>query len=155
MKKRTSRKRTTIAKSMLGFYIALGFLIWHHHTYVPRTEHKEVITIVKAAEVARPLTVEERIRETARQEKFTDADFLVELARRESGLNPHRIQSGRNTPIFSADRGLFQFSNYWQKGVSDDCAMDVECSTRTTIKMIKVGKVHLWVAARSMRKPNL
>lgn len=149
------KQRLIFAKSLLGIHIAIGLLIWHYQTYVRRTDHREVITIVRAAEQPRQLTIEEQIRSIADSENFGDSDFLVELARRESGLNPNRIQSKRNKPLGSADRGLFQFNNYWQSKVSDDCAMSVECSTKTTIKMIKAGKAHLWVAARSMRKPKL
>lgn len=89
--------------------------------------------------------VEFRIREIADEMNFKYPDYLVRLAYCESRLDPKGINRNGNNPKTSYDRGLFQFNSHWQKKVTDDCAYNVDCATRTAIKMINEGKQHLWM----------
>lgn len=99
---------------------------------------------VEVIENIYPLSVESQIREIARKENFKWPDYLVKLAYCESRLDPKAINTRGNNPTESYDRGLFQFNSYWQSKVSDECAFDIECSTKKTMEMINNGKQHLW-----------
>jgi hypothetical protein len=92
-------------------------------------------------------SVEEQIRAIAVEVDFKWPDYLVRLAKCESKLNPSAKNSKGNKPV-STDRGLFQINSYWQKGVSDECAFDVDCATRWTIDKINIGDQHLWTCDR-------
>ena len=98
------------------------------------------------------LTVEEQIRKIAKEENFKWADYLVRLAKCESKLNPMATNSKGNNPSTSIDRGLFQYNSHWQSKVSDACAFDITCSTKTTIKMINEGKQNLWACNKLVLK---
>jgi hypothetical protein len=96
-------------------------------------------------------TVEQQIRRIAKEENFKWTDFLVKLANCESRLDPYATNGKGNKPAGSVDRGLFMFNSYWQKGVSNECAFSVDCSTRLTIKMINEGKQHLWMCSKIIK----
>lgn len=89
-------------------------------------------------------SVEVKIREIARAEKFKWPDYLVKLAHCESRLDPKAVNDKGNTPSWSKDRGLFQYNSHWQRRISDACAFDLTCSTKETIRLINAGKQHLW-----------
>lgn len=99
---------------------------------------------VPRAIVVQEETVEQQIRRIAKEENFQWTDYLVNLARCESRLNPYATNGNGNKPAGSVDRGLFQYNSYWQKGVTDECAFDIQCSTKKTIELINQGKQHLW-----------
>lgn len=96
-------------------------------------------------------TVEEQIRQIAEEKGFKWADYLVRLAKCESGLKPKNSNSKGNTPAGSVDRGLFQINNYWHKEVSDSCAYDLRCSTEWTIQRIEAGYQREWVCDRLIK----
>lgn len=102
----------------------------------------------------KPLSVKDQIRKIAYELEYDNVDFLLALADCESSFDPKRTNAHGNNPSWSVDRGVFQFNSHWQKSVSDKCAFDVECATRTTIKMLKAGKSHLWVCT-GIVKPKL
>ena len=88
-------------------------------------------------------SIEARIKEIAQREGV-DGELLVKLAKCESGLNPKAV--GDNGHSF----GLYQI-NLKYHNISPICAMDVECSTLWTAKMIKAGKLHLWTCAKKIK----
>lgn len=96
-------------------------------------------------------SVEAQIREIAREENFQWPDFLVKLAHCESKLDPKASNSKGNTPVGSTDRGVFQINNYWHKNISDECAYDIDCATRYTIKLINEGKQNLWTCNQKVK----
>lgn len=95
--------------------------------------------------------VEATIRRIAREENFKWTDYLVRLAKCESSLNPNTTNTKNNKPAYSKDRGLFQINDYWHKEVTDECAYDIDCSTRWTIKQINNGKQKEWVCDRIIK----
>jgi len=88
-------------------------------------------------------SIEARIKEIAQREGV-DGELLVKLAKCESGLNPKAV--GDNGHSF----GLYQI-NLKYHNISPICAMDVECSTLWTARMIKAGKLHLWTCAKKIK----
>jgi len=111
-----------------------------------KVEIKEVNLLTNNPEV------EFQIRAIADELNFKWPDYLVRLANCESGLNPRAVNDKGNNPKDSKDRGLFQYNSYWQAKVSDDCAFDIDCSTRKTIEMINSGRQHLWVCNKIIKK---
>lgn len=90
--------------------------------------------------------VETKIHSIAKEMGKEDwTEYLVKLAYCESRLDPNAYNDKGNNPADSYDRGIFQYNSYWQSHISDECAYDVECATRNTIKMIEAGKQNRWV----------
>lgn len=88
--------------------------------------------------------IEMRIMALAYEADFKWPNYLVRLAHCESRLDPKALNTKGNNPSDSYDRGLFQFNSYWQNQISDDCAYDLDCSTKKAMEMINNGKQHLW-----------
>ena len=100
----------------------------------------------------RQMSVAEQIRTIAKEANRGEwADYLVKLAYCESNLNPSATNGVGNYPEGSVDRGLFQYNSYWQSKVSDECAFDVECATRTTIEFVEAGNQNLWVCDKIVK----
>ena len=98
------------------------------------------------------ISIADQIRIVARQEGHPEwSTYLVKLAYCESRLDTEAINDKGNNPEDSKDRGLFQYNSYWQSQVSDECAYDLECSTKQTIKMIEAGKQHRWVCDKYVK----
>jgi hypothetical protein len=89
-------------------------------------------------------SVEQQIRDIAKEHNFKWPDYLVRLADCESKLNPLSVNDKNNNPSWSKDRGLFQFNSHWQSKISDECAFDIRCSTEKTMEYINAGRQHLW-----------
>jgi hypothetical protein len=89
--------------------------------------------------------VEQQIRDIAQESGFKWIDYLVRLAKCESSLRPDATNNKNNNPSWSIDRGLFQINDYWHSNVSDECAFDIECSTKYTMDKINAGYQKLWV----------
>ena len=105
---------------------------------------KGIESIIMIELLTNNVDVETQIREIALEENFRWTDYLIRLAFCESSLDPTKTNSKGNYPVDSYDRGLFQFNSYWQARVSDECAYDLDCATRETIKMINNGQQGLW-----------
>lgn len=120
---------------------------------VPPKAIDEKIKVVKL--LSDNPSVEVKIREIAKAEGFKWPDYLVRLANCESRLDPTRTNTQGNKPSWSKDRGIFQFNSHWQKRVSDECSYDIECATKTAIKMINAGKQHLWVCDSIIKKQKV
>ena len=88
--------------------------------------------------VAKPLTIEDKIRKVAREKGFQYADYLVDLAFCESRLDPLAIGDQGNS------RGLFQIHKKFHPEVSTLMAFNIEQSTAWTIDMINAGKQGQW-----------
>lgn len=88
----------------------------------------------------------------AYDEHYTDLDYLFSLINCESKFNPKNVNGKNNVPKTSIDRGLWQFNSHWQGKVSDECAFDVECSTKTAVSMLKKGQGSLWVCSSIVKK---
>jgi len=50
-------------------------------------------------------------------------------------LNPKAINDNTVWGGLGQDRGLFQISNYFHPGVSDECAFDYKCNTKYAYRM--------------------
>lgn len=112
---------------------------------VPIKASPEDSVVVKAVPIITDNPdVEFKIRAIADEMNFKWTDYLVKLANCESRLDHLAVNKYNNRPSYSYDRGLFQFNSYWQSNVSDECAFDIECSTRKTIEMINEGRQQLW-----------
>lgn len=96
-------------------------------------------------------SVEQTIRRIAKEQSFQWPDYLVKLAKCESGLNPKAVNVTGNKPKQSRDRGLFQINDFYHKNISDAQAFDVEFSTKYTIKLINEGKQGYWVCDKKIK----
>jgi len=120
---------------------------------------KHLIINLNEKEVAKPTIIIEKtlskkqveieIRKIAREKGFDREDYLVALANCESTLNPKATHI--NKPSGSVDRGLFQWNNYYQKQVSDECAYDIRCSTEKAIEKINAGGEGIWVCNNKIK----
>jgi hypothetical protein len=52
--------------------------------------------------------------------------------------------------IVSYDRGIFAINSYHYKQVEDECAFDVECSTRVFAQAVSEGKAGDWLCYRTL-----
>lgn len=113
-------------------------------------EVKEIVEEIKATigKTDEQRKVEIEIRKIAKEKNFKWPDYLVRLAYCESRLNPANINTRGNKPATSKDRGLFQWNDYWNKHITDECAFDLRCSTEKTIEKINAGGQGIWVCNR-------
>jgi hypothetical protein len=88
-------------------------------------------------------SVEAQIRAIADEMGWKDKDWLVALARCESGLRPTAQGDGHYR-----SRGLFQISAYHHPDISDDQAYSIDWSTRWTITQLQAGRQSLWTCSR-------
>jgi len=88
------------------------------------------------------------IKDIAR-EYGVDPDKAVELARRESSLNPNAVNVNKDK-WRSRDRGLFQWNSYHNPQISDETAFDPIQSTRLAMKAISEGNARWWVAGKGL-----
>lgn len=86
--------------------------------------------------------VEALIRRIAGEMGFGDADFLVRLARCESGLRPNALGD------HGQSRGLFQIYRPAHPTVTDEQAYNPEWAIRWTINKINAGGVNIWTCTR-------
>lgn len=85
------------------------------------------------------------IKDIAR-EYGVDPDKAVELARRESSLNPKAVNVNKDK---SRDRGLYQINSRWH-AVSDEQAFDPLFAIHFAMKAISEGKARWWVAGKGI-----
>ena len=142
------------AKGILWFILIVGIL----SQFTPwRAEAPEARQWgLPVAEDRTDLTVADQVRIIANEEGHSEwATYLVKLSYCESRHDINAKNDKGNNPASSVDRGLFQYNSYWQSQVSDECAYDLDCSTRQTIKMIEAGKQHRWVCDKYVRGVSL
>ena len=86
-----------------------------------------------------------RIREVAKEEGV-DSDLAVRVAECESKFDSLALRVNVGG---SVDRGLYQWNDYWHPEVSNECAFNIECSTRQFCRAVKHGKINWWYASKS------
>jgi len=89
-------------------------------------------------------TVEQQIIDIAKEEGI-DPGLAVRVAKCESGLNCSATNKNSDSSI---DRGLFQWNDKWHPEITDECAFDLECSTRAFCKAFKEGHLSWWNASK-------
>lgn len=94
------------------------------------------------------MTPEQQIRHYAKEANFQWPDYLVRLAKCESGLNPNAINHNTNSTI---DKGIFQWNQYYHPHMTDECVYDVECATKATMEKINAGGQGIWVCDKKIR----
>lgn len=100
-------------------------------------------------------TIPELIKRIADEMNFEHIDYLLRLAKCESGFNPLAVNDRNNNPKHSKDRGLFQLNDYWHKNITDAQAFDPEFATRWTIEKINKGGQGIWVCDKHIKaNPN-
>ena len=97
------------------------------------------------------IETETKIRQIAKEHNFQYTDYLIKLCDCESMLGLKLTNIIGNNPAGSIDRGYFMYNSYWQKGVSDDCAYNLECSVKETINRINQGKQTLWACDKIVK----
>ncbi|GAH79712.1 unnamed protein product, partial [marine sediment metagenome] len=75
----------------------------------------------------------------------TDPALAIKIARCESGWRPLAL---RMNVTGSIDRGLFQWNDYYHPEILNDCAFNIECSTRAFCKAVKAGNLYWWDASK-------
>lgn len=111
------------------------------------TSTKEAVKEVSKA----TSTVKDRIIAEAEKANFKWTDYLLKLAKCESGLRENATNSSGNNPAHSTDRGVFQISDYWHKEVPDSVAYNVEEATKWTMWMIESGHQSAWACDRLIK----
>jgi len=79
------------------------------------------------------------------KEEGVDPYLAVKVAKCESNLEPNAVCFNRNG---TRDRGLFQWNDFWHPEISDECAFNVQCSTRAFCKAVKDGNLDWWNASK-------
>lgn len=97
------------------------------------------------------MTVAERIIIEAQKANFKWPEYLLKLAKCESGLREFAKNTTGNKPHTSTDRGVFMINDYWHREVPDSVAYNVEEATKWTMRMIENGRQSAWVCDRHVR----
>jgi len=100
-----------------------------------------VPTIPQTKKIVGQTSVIETIKRVAKEEGV-DPNLLISIAKCESSLRPRA-----RGMVDKRDRGLYQISSLHNPEVSDECAFDVECSTRWVARQIKSGNLWKWKAS--------
>lgn len=87
--------------------------------------------------------VADQIRAIAKEMNYQAPEWLVRLARCESGLRPNANGDGHYN-----SRGLFQISKFYHPTVTDEQAYSVDFSTRWTINKLMNGGSGLWTCTK-------
>ena len=82
------------------------------------------------------------------EEEGFDIELAVKIAACESYLNPYFVKINKNG---SADRGVFAFNSVYYKSVPNECAFNVECSTRVFIQQAKAGRINDWLCYKRVK----
>lgn len=104
--------------------------------------------------VAKPVygdaTPQEVIRRVAKEEGFQEIEALIGIGYCESRLVVSEKVDGKfknyavNPTNKSYDRGWFQISRRWHPETTDECAYDLECSTREAIRIQRKDGWNAW-----------
>ena len=107
------------------------------------------------------IDIESEVRRIAKENNFEWTDYLIKLMKcenlRHSGdeLDPKRDNTTGNYPAKSRDRGLFAINSYHHYEVSDECAYDIECSTKWTMERINKGYQSEWMCNDRIKKGDI
>ena len=94
---------------------------------------------------------QERISKVAKQEGFEELGELLALAQCESSFNPvceFHSDECINPYNNSYDRGFFQISRRYHPEVTDECAFDLECATKESIRIIRQRGFEEWTCGK-------
>lgn len=104
----------------------------------------EKIEVIPVKLLTNKPEVEFQIRAIADELNFQWPDYLVRLAMAESSMNPKAISKPNKNG--SVDYGLFQWNDKMPPlPITKECSLDLDCSTRMTIKAINLGMQHHWM----------
>jgi hypothetical protein len=152
LRQKDINENRAIVLLVLGFVFMIGYaFMMTSNTFTVEAKVSEPIEEIVVEDVlnipASPtVSVEQQIRNIAKEHNFKWTDYLIRLAKCENRtLNPKVINDKGNTPAGSIDRGIFQINDYWHSEISDECAYSVRCSTEFAIRMINDGRQHEWV----------
>lgn len=126
--------------ALISITAVITTLFW---TYTEATNHYIRIAATQTyTETTKKLTVQERITKALNGEYN---ELMLKLAQCESYTNEyfHGVNTDR-----SVDRGVFAINDKQMPNVSDECAFNVECAAKYTLKRIKEGDSHLWLCMR-------
>jgi len=117
------------------------------HKFNPKETEIELIKTEKGYKIKTPSDI---IREVAAKEKFSNPDYLIRLAYYESTLNSNAISKINKDG--STDYGIFQWNSKNPPiPITRECALDIRCATKMTIKAINLGMAHHWTADKLAR----
>lgn len=138
------KKSITDAKAIMGFVLLVGTIgiLIQLGTPTILTDDTARYTFLPKNEDKKNLSVQEQIKKIARDENFKWIDFLLQLGCCESSL---KLNARNDNGYYGKDRGIFQINNFFHPEVSDECADNLECSTKWTMWMINSGRQHEWV----------
>lgn len=95
-----------------------------------------------------PHNIENLIRSVASDFGFQEVERLIKLGHCESRFNPIcgeiNHKDCTNTTNGSFDRGWFQISRKWHPEVTDECSVDIKCSTVESIRIINEKGFDEW-----------
>lgn len=106
------------------------------------------LEIIKEDRPLAEMSTEEQIRHLAREADFQWADYLIRLAKCESGLNPNAVNHNTNG---TTDYGVFQINPYYHPEVTPSQAHNVEFATKWTMNKINAGGQGIWVCDKKIR----
>lgn len=151
---RNASWRRTFGVAALVFILTTNFASqWGYKVKAPK-----IVTEVQAVEVPyelikeieKPKMTKEDMQEYIRTEVNNaglDGDRAIRMIGScenpswdpfDSFINIHSIKSA------TLDRGLWMINDYWHAEVSDECAFDVECSTKEAIRILKQSGWSQW-----------
>lgn len=85
-----------------------------------------------------------RIRAVAKKYNV-NPDLAVNVATCESNLDPQAVRINTDGSI---DRGIFQWNNIYHPEVSNECAFNIECSTKYFCQAVLAGNIYWWNASK-------
>jgi cell division protein FtsL len=94
-------------------------------------------------------TIEQQIRDIAKEHNFQWENYLIRLADCESKLNQFALN---NNGKYGVDRGVFQINTKYHPEVSTECAMNIRCATEWTIDRINKGYQSEWMCDKIVNK---
>lgn len=107
------------------------------------------INAVKAEIMPIQPTIEQQIRDIAKEHNFQWENYLIRLADCESKLNQFALN---NNGKYGIDRGVFQINSKYHPEVSTECAMNIRCATEWTIDRINKGYQSEWMCDKLIKK---
>lgn len=96
-----------------------------------------------------PLSVVDTITLVAHEHGFQDTDWLLALARCESGLRPTAVGDG------GSSHGLWQIHLGYHPTVTVAQATDPVWSTTWTVQKLQAGQYRLWTCGRRLGPPSI
>jgi len=141
------QKRRVKAKIVLFLFIIGVFLIGCGLTY--RWYNKIIAEIGEVVEIKVSYakivegSVEDRIKDIARDMDFKEPDLLVKIAFCESSFNEYAVHYNNNGTV---DQGVLQFNSIHG---FEEKPLNLEWSVKTAIEWIRDGRLNAWNATKN------